>query len=315
MTLRRFLIYALAALTPLLAVAQTSGGAPTGASSPVTRIAVDKSLAEPSPEADKPAAATRKSRKAAAAEEANWRQARAAARATIDRRDPVTRAAFWATEYNENPKDRDVTLHFIAALADGESWARVLEVADDAIVNFGEALDFALPRARALVFSDRAFEAVQNLRRLDAKNPQDWRVASALGLALDAAGIYPEAVEAHRRAQALEPRDAKLVANLGFAVLLNSDPAEASRLLSAAHDMDRADVQIAQNLMLALGVQGKFAEAERVAADSLPPDLAANNLAFLKAMLSEQRRWGRLSAEAASDPAAAGSGTSAAGGR
>lgn len=315
MTLRLVLLCALLTLAPSRVAAAESGGERSGPANRPALFAPDHGLAEPSPEADKPAGSTKKSRKAAAAEDANWRQARAAARATIDRRDPVTRAAFWATEYNENPKDRDVALHFIAALADGEAWARVLEVADDAIVNFGEALDFALPRARALVFSDRAFEAVQNLRRLDAKNPQDWRVASALGLALDAAGIYPEAVEAHRRAQALAPGDAKLLANLGFAILLNGDPVEASRVLSTAHDTDRADVQIAQNLMLALGVQGKFVEAERVAAESLPPDLAANNLAFLKAMLSEQRRWGRLSAEAAPDPAAAGSAVGAPGGR
>jgi Flp pilus assembly protein TadD len=38
-----------------------------------------------------------------------------------------------------------------------------------------------------------------------------------------------------------------------------------------------------------VGLQGRFAEAEAIARADLPPDEAANNVAYLKQMLSQQK--------------------------
>ena len=44
-----------------------------------------------------------------------------------------------------------------------------------------------------------------------------------------------------------------------------------------------ATVKVRQNLALVLGLEGKFAEAEAIQREDLPPQMADNNLAYLKA--------------------------------
>lgn len=237
----------------------------------------------------------RKGKKGGGTEDQQWRDLRVAARATIGRQDLLTQATFWAGEYQQDPRDRTVALRFAESLRATSAWPRMLEVAEEALATFGEDTDFALLRAQALTRSDRAFEAVQALRLLRAKVPGDVRVETSLAIALDVTGLRDEAVEAHRRALALNPDDPKLLSNLGFSLLLAGKPGEALPVLERAHAGDRADIQIAQNLMLALGVQGRFEDARKAAATALPPNLAENNLAYLRSMLTEQRRWGRLS--------------------
>ncbi len=238
---------------------------------------------------------TKKGKKKGPSEEEQWRDLRVAARETIGRQDLLTQVTFWAGEYQADPRDRSVARRFVEALRATSAWPRMLEVAEEALANFGEDMEFSLLRAQALTRSDRAFEAVQALRLLRAKAPNDVRVQTSLGIALDVTGLRAEAEEAHRAALALKPNDPKLLSNLGFSLLLAGDPGKALPVLQRAHEGDRADIQIAQNLMVALGVQGRFEEAQKAAATALPPDLAENNLTYLRSMLSEQRRWGRLS--------------------
>jgi Flp pilus assembly protein TadD len=63
----------------------------------------------------------------------------------------------------------------------------------------------------------------------------------------------------------------------------HGDPAQAERLLRTAYARPGATMQVRQNLALVLGLQGRFDEAETLARQDLPPDLVANNMAYLRA--------------------------------
>ena len=55
-----------------------------------------------------------------------------------------------------------------------------------------------------------------------------------------------------------------------------------------------ADSRIRQNLALVVGLQGRFPEAEKIAKKELTPQQADANLAYLRAMLSQQNSWQKL---------------------
>lgn len=215
-------------------------------------------------------------------------------RKLISRQDLLTQSTFWASEYEKNPQDREAALALVDVLRRSASAERAVQVADEALANFGEDRGLSLARAKALPLAERPFEAVQALRILREKYSADWEIESALGIALDATGLQAEAIEAHKRSLALKPGDADLQSNLGFSYLLAGDVKNAEIELRAAHQQRPTDIRIAQNLVLTIGVQGRFDEAEAVARQALPPEMIANNIAYLRALLTEQRRWGKV---------------------
>ena len=55
--------------------------------------------------------------------------------------------------------------------------------------------------------------------------------------------------------------------------------------------MRGATSQIRQNLALVLGLQGRFDECRAIYAAELPPDQVEANMAYIRAMLTQQNRW------------------------
>jgi Flp pilus assembly protein TadD len=51
---------------------------------------------------------------------------------------------------------------------------------------------------------------------------------------------------------------------------------------------------VRQNLALVVGLEGRFKEAEQIARADLPPDEAAANVAYLRAMLAQPNNWKKL---------------------
>ena len=47
-----------------------------------------------------------------------------------------------------------------------------------------------------------------------------------------------------------------------------------------------------QNLALVVGLQGRFQDAETIASADLPPDQAAENVAYLRRMMAAQQKGG-----------------------
>ncbi|MFX8883391.1 hypothetical protein ABTM86_19475, partial [Acinetobacter baumannii] len=64
----------------------------------------------------------------------------------------------------------------------------------------------------------------------------------------------------------------------------------------------RADSRVRQNLALALGLQGKFTEAEQVARAELSQEQADANVAYLRAMISQQNTWRELRQQNSQQP-------------
>ena len=48
------------------------------------------------------------------------------------------------------------------------------------------------------------------------------------------------------------------------------------------------------NLSVAIALQGRFEEAERIQRVDVPPAMIAANMAYLRALQTDPRRWGEL---------------------
>ena len=65
-------------------------------------------------------------------------------------------------------------------------------------------------------------------------------------------------------------------------------------MLRAAAKHPRADARVRQNLVLVLGLQGKFAEAEELARTDLTSEVAAQNVAYLRRLVSQPNNWAKI---------------------
>ena len=63
----------------------------------------------------------------------------------------------------------------------------------------------------------------------------------------------------------------------------HGDTQQAETLLRQAAAQPGASMTVRQNLALVLGLQGRLAEAERIVRQDLPPEVVANNMAYLRA--------------------------------
>jgi Flp pilus assembly protein TadD len=76
--------------------------------------------------------------------------------------------------------------------------------------------------------------------------------------------------------------------------ILAGDPNAAEPILRPAVALPGAPPEARQNLAIALALTGSFAEAEQLQRVDLPPAQAAANVAYLRGLRSDGRRWGDL---------------------
>jgi Flp pilus assembly protein TadD len=123
-------------------------------------------------------------------------------------------------------------------------------------------------------------------------DPKDWRARSALGVALDEQGRYEDARQVYKEALAIKADDPGVLTNLGVSYLVAGDAPTAEKLLRQAAALPSAPPETRQNLALAVGLQGRLDEAEQLQKVDLPPALVANNMSYLRGLITDDRRWG-----------------------
>jgi Flp pilus assembly protein TadD len=147
---------------------------------------------------------------------------------------------------------------------------------------------------KALIDVGRLKEAEEVLARSHTPERPNWRILSAQGVVADQLGDHAQAQTFYQAALKIAPDEPSIMANLGFSYALTKRLTEAETLLRQAAAHPRADARVRQNLVLVLGLQGKFAEAEQVAQRDLAPVEAAQNIQYLKQVVSQPNAWKAL---------------------
>ncbi len=219
-------------------------------------------------------------------------------RTVVRRADPLTRATFWTREVEIDPRDPEAALGLAQALRTLGSFDDAAAIMDRYLMANTDDVECLLELARIHIARGQGFYAVAPARRALALAPKDWRAPSLLGVAYEQASRDEEALAAHRQAQALAPNNPSVISNLAMYLAAHGDAAQAESLLRAAAALPGATAQVRQNLALVLGLQGRLAEAEKIAREDRPPELVANNMAYLRAAAgtepAPQRDWNSL---------------------
>ncbi|MBS0385157.1 MAG: tetratricopeptide repeat protein, partial [Proteobacteria bacterium] len=228
------------------------------------------------------------------------RQARATPPRTPDRhareqivhQDMLTQMAFWAGEYDSFPNDLEAAQRFAETLRKAGRADRAVAVAEEALQRFPDDKPLTLTYGLAQIAARHPQQALRPLAVVAAGDTHDWRVRSALGVALDQLGRFTEARQAYQEALAIQPNDAGVLTNLGVSHLMEGDPAGAEPFLRRAMAQPNAPAESRQNLAIAVALQGRFDEAQALERIDLPPAQAAANIEYLRGLLSDPHRWG-----------------------
>lgn len=208
--------------------------------------------------------------------------------------DYVSAAAYWGNLYERQEDDPDTAVNYSKALRQIGSIDQAGTVMQRAQALHGESAGVQAEYGKVLAASGRADQAVPVLNRAAALAPKDWTILSAAGVALDQTGRYAEAQEKYKAALKLDPGNPSVLTNLGLSYALQGDLDHAEQSLRQAVADHRATASARQNLAVVLGLKGNFDEASRLARSDLPAEVAENNIAYLREMLTQPALWKQM---------------------
>ncbi len=196
-----------------------------------------------------------------------------------------------AAHYKKNPKDRVVMIQFAAALRAYGQADQAVAVLERGVSGNSRDMDIKLAYAKALAAAGRFDQALAILD--DAIDPAapDWNALLVKGAVLDQIGRNAEARKFYEQALTTAPGEASLYANLGLSFAMTNDLVTAERYLRKAVSLRGANSQIRQNLALVVGLQGRFDEARALYGAELAGEEVEQNMAYIRALLTQQNRW------------------------
>src|SRR5271154_5020832 len=201
--------------------------------------------------------------------------------------DPDPRQAVEVTgeRYRADPKNAEAALAYGQALRAAGQRAQAAALLEQATIAHPGDKALLAGYGRALADNGNFQQAFDVLSRAHSPDSPDWRILSVQGAALDQLGRHDEARRYYASALKIVPGEPSVLSNLGLSYMLARDLPKAEQALRQAYASPGADARVRQNLGLVVGLQGRFAEAEQIVKADLPPDEAAANVAYLKAML------------------------------
>jgi Flp pilus assembly protein TadD len=197
----------------------------------------------------------------------------------------------WGQRYKENPGDAEAAINYAKALRATEQRAQAVAVLEQASMRNPRDMPLLGAYGRALADAGDYNQALEVLDRAHTPDNPDWRILNAQGAVLDQLGRHSEAQRHYSAALKIVHNEPSILSNLGLSYVLTKDLKHAEVTLRLAAAQPNAAPKVRQNLALVVGLEGRFAEAEKIAAADLPPDEAAANVEYLRAMLAQHRDW------------------------
>jgi len=193
--------------------------------------------------------------------------------------------------YKANPKDKATAIHYAAALrAVGQSQQAVAAL-EITLGHHPGDVDVSVAYAKSLTAEGRFEQSLQVLDNVIRPEAPDWNALLVKGATLDQLGRNQEARALYTQALVYAPGEASIEANLGLSYAMTNELPMAEQHLRRAVQMRGANSKIRQNLALIVGLQGRFEECRALYAAELPPEQVESNLAYVRALLTQQNRW------------------------
>jgi len=197
--------------------------------------------------------------------------------------------------YERSPKDAATGMRYASMLMMGGRNEQALAVMQQVTIHNPTDRTVLAAYGKALAAAGQLEKALDAIQRAQTPDRPDWELLSAEGAVLDQMGNPGGARTAYRKALDIKPDEPSVLSNLGMSYVLAGDLRTAETYLSSASRQPGADSRVRQNLALVIGLQGRFEEAEQVAVNELSPEQAQANMSYLRAMLSQDNAWSKLS--------------------
>ena len=207
----------------------------------------------------------------------------AATRAAYDRADALSRSTFWTDQAELNPMDPIAGVKAAQALREMGQFDQSADMAQRVLLVQPANYEAMLEAGRGHIARGHAFYGIQSLETARDLQPGDWRPWSLLGAAYEQVRRPDDSRAAWAQALAISPNNPDVLANMAVAAMSQGDNAAAEPLLRQAAAQPGASLKVQLNLAMVLGLNGKLGEAEQILRRSLPPELADQNLAWLRA--------------------------------
>ena len=205
--------------------------------------------------------------------------------------DLASRTAALGKAYDANPKDRNIGVNYANALRASGRDAQSLAVMQQIAIANPNDRGVLAAYGKAQAAAGQLDMALATIGRAQTPDRPDWRLVSAQGAILDQMGRNDEARQLYTQALLIAPEEASVEANFGLSYAMTNDLTSAEQHLRRAVSMRGATSQIRQNLALVLGLQGRFDECKAIYAAELPPEQVESNMAYVRALLTQQNRW------------------------
>jgi len=196
-----------------------------------------------------------------------------------------------AGRYKQNPGDRNTALYYAAALRSNGQAEQAVAVLEVAVAKLPRDPEIAVEYAKALSAAGRFDQALSVVDRAIDPTAPNWNALLVKGAILDQQGQNAEARKLYQTALKVAPDQPSIHANLGLSYAMTNDLSAAERELRLAVSLRGASTKVRQNLALVVGLQGRFDEAQRLFAAELPPPQVEANMAYIRALLTQQNRW------------------------
>ena len=200
----------------------------------------------------------------------------------------------WGARYKANPRDSEVAMRYAQALRATGQRTQAVAVLEQTSIRDPSNKKLLGAYGRALADVGNYSQALEVLGKAHTPDQPDWHILSAQGAVLDQMDRHQEAQRYYASALKIAPDEPSVLSNLGLSYALAKDLPKAEATLRHATTQPVVDARVRQNLALVVGLQGRFQEAEDIARAELPPEEAAANVAYLKAMLSQRQDWKKL---------------------
>jgi Flp pilus assembly protein TadD len=191
--------------------------------------------------------------------------------------------------YKANPRDRNTVIHYAAALRAAGQPQQAAAALEQAIAAYPN--DVELAYAKALASKGNFEQSVAVIDRVIRPDAPDWSALLVKGASLDQMARHGEARALYAQAATIAPGEASIETNLGLSYAMTNELPTAEQHLRRAVQMRGATTQTRQNLALIVGLQGRFQECRALYAAELPPDQVEANMAYVRALLTQQNRW------------------------
>ena len=200
----------------------------------------------------------------------------------------------WRATYDKNPQDANAAINLGHALRMLHQSSQAVAVLQTAAVKNLRNQALLGEYGRALAENGSLDQALDVLGKAHTPEKPDWRILMAQGAVLDQLERGEEARKYYETALRIVPEEPSILSNYGLSYALSGDLTNAEAVLRRAYANPRADMRVRQNLSLVLALGGKIDEAQRVASQDLSPQEAAQNMAYLRSMVSQGNNWKKL---------------------